>query len=485
MSVAFAVAGWWLLHPLQTESVTCVIQRTELLVGFFYLLTLYGFIRAAESPAGLGWRILAVGACAAGMGSKEVMVSAPLIVFLYDAVFLSSGFQDAWAKRRGLHLGIAATWIVLGYQLIKMGGSRGTSAGFQVGMSSWSYLLTQCEALVKYLLLSWWPHPLVLDYGNGVVTDLASVAPQALILCALLAATIWGLTRRSPLAFCGACFFAILGPSSSVIPLVTQTIAEHRMDLPLAAIVAPAICFVAAQGGPRVLAALATGALALGIQTAARNATLSEPLRLWTDNVAKYPSNPRGFDNLGLTLVEAGKAEAAIPPYLRALALNPNSVPTNSQLGTAYLASGRYDDAAKYLTRALELDPGFVSARNNLGITLLRSGNPKGAKAQFEFLVAQSPQNIGARWNLGIALASDGDFRGALAQLDQALALDPNHVGVINSSAEILAVAGEMDQAIARFERSLQINPDQPQVRDQIARLRTQAANKPAPAPQR
>lgn len=482
LPVAFVAAGLWLLHPLQTESVTCVIQRTELLVGFFYLLTLYGLIRAAESPTGRGWKIMAVAACAAGMGSKEVMVSAPLILFLYDVIFLSNSAQEAWAKRCGLYLGIAATWIVLGYELLRMGGSRGTSAGFQAGMSSWSYLLTQCDALLKYLLLSVWPHPLVLDYGNAVVDDLASVAAQAVVLCALFAATIWGVTRRSPLAFCGACYFALLAPSSSVIPLVTQTIAEHRMYLPLAALIAPAICLVGAHCSSRVFVALAAGALALGVQTAARNAVLSQPLRLWTDNVAKCPGNPRGFDNLGLTLLEAGNAEAALPPYLRALALNPNSVPTHSQLGTAYLTLGRYDDAARHLTRALALDPAFVSARNNLGITLLRSGNPKGAKAQFEFLIAQRPRDIGARWNLGIALAAGGDFPGALAQLEQALTLEPNHLGVNNSYAEILAVAGQLDPAIARFERSLQLNPNQPEVREQLARLRAQSPNaKPLP----
>jgi hypothetical protein len=46
----------WALHPLQTESVICIAQRTESLCALFYLLTLYAFIRGIddEVPAGGG-----------------------------------------------------------------------------------------------------------------------------------------------------------------------------------------------------------------------------------------------------------------------------------------------------------------------------------------------------------------------------------------------------------------------------------------------
>ncbi len=65
--------------------------------------------------------------------------------------------------------------------------------------------------------------------------------PQALLLVLLAASTMVALWRKPALGFVGAWFFAILAPSSSVVPLVTQTIAEHRMYLPLAAAVTLAV----------------------------------------------------------------------------------------------------------------------------------------------------------------------------------------------------------------------------------------------------
>jgi protein O-mannosyl-transferase len=106
VAVAFAVALLWAVHPLQTEAVTYVIQRAESLMGLFYLLTLYGFIRLSSpeeaseqrGASPLVWGVLSVLACFLGMGTKEVMVSAPLVVLLYDRTFVAGSFHDAWCE---------------------------------------------------------------------------------------------------------------------------------------------------------------------------------------------------------------------------------------------------------------------------------------------------------------------------------------------------------------------------------------------------
>ena len=120
---ALAVALLWVLHPLQTESITYIVQRAESLMGLFYLLTLYCFIRHAEgdqssaspSPDGKRWAGLAIACCFLGMASKEVMVSAPLIVFLYDRTFVSGSFRKAWQQHRGLYIGLASSWLLLAF----------------------------------------------------------------------------------------------------------------------------------------------------------------------------------------------------------------------------------------------------------------------------------------------------------------------------------------------------------------------------------
>jgi protein O-mannosyl-transferase len=102
--LALAVALTWTVHPLQTESVTYIIQRTELLMGLFLLSTLYCVLRGAGSVRPRAWYAAAVVSCALGMGSKEVMAVSPLLVCLYDWTFLSGSFRRAWAAaRRFIH----------------------------------------------------------------------------------------------------------------------------------------------------------------------------------------------------------------------------------------------------------------------------------------------------------------------------------------------------------------------------------------------
>ncbi len=129
-SLAWVSALCWLLHPLQTESVTCVIQRTESLMGLIFLGTFYAAIRAMESVRPTRWYLAAIVGCLAGMATKEVMVSAPLLIFLYDRTFVAGSFRAAWERRKGFYLSLAATWALLAWLVIDVGGgTRGGSCG--------------------------------------------------------------------------------------------------------------------------------------------------------------------------------------------------------------------------------------------------------------------------------------------------------------------------------------------------------------------
>ncbi|MGA3008404.1 MAG: hypothetical protein ABSE59_11000, partial [Opitutaceae bacterium] len=259
--LAFFVALLWTVHPLQTECVTYVIQRAESLMGLFYLLTLYCFVRSTEyrrqetgvrsqdigdlrseggsvtssalqsfSFSAFRWRLASALCCLLGAACKEVMVSAPLMVLLYDRTFVAGSFRAAWRQRRKYYFTLAGTWLLLGYLVIATGG-RGTSAGFGLKVPWWSYALTQFRAIVRYLRLSFWPHPLVFYYGTTLATRPAEIIPYALIVLLLAIGTVFALWRRPAIGFLGCWFFAILAPSSSIVPVVTETMSEHRMYL--------------------------------------------------------------------------------------------------------------------------------------------------------------------------------------------------------------------------------------------------------------
>ena len=195
-AAALAAAALWALHPLQTESVTCIAQRTESLCGLFYLLTLYAFARAtllAVQPAPgwsaltpTRWLVLSVLSCLLGMATKEVMVTAPVLVFLFDRTFVARSFAAAWRARRSYYVALAATWLGLLALLFLGSGARGASAGFGLGVTGWTYLLKQGEAVLLYLRLAVWPYPLVLDYGTAVGRPDLPFLGQGLAVVALL-----------------------------------------------------------------------------------------------------------------------------------------------------------------------------------------------------------------------------------------------------------------------------------------------------------
>src|SRR5579872_897295 len=189
---ALAIALLWTVHPLVTESVTYIVQRSESLAGLCLLLTLYCSIRAARSTAatwhGKFWQIAALAACLVGMATKEVMVAAPLLVVLYDWAFLpatpAGTLTETLQARRWFYAALASTWVLLGTLLVGST-SRGGSAGFGQGVGSWDYLRTQFGFIALYLKLCFWPDPLVLDYGDQIASLSAAFLPQAALVVSL------------------------------------------------------------------------------------------------------------------------------------------------------------------------------------------------------------------------------------------------------------------------------------------------------------
>ena len=487
---AFVIALLWTVHPLLTETVTTVAHRTELLVSLFYLLTLYFFIRYAEVAekrvAGSSqpdrillsaFRLSLFCSCVLGMLSKEVMVSAPLIVFLYDRTFVAGSFAEAWRRRRALHLGLAGTWLILLVLRLAAPG-RGGTGGFGLGMSPWHYALTQCRALVLYLRLSFWPHPLILDYGDSVVRQLGAVWPQGLAVLALLAATGLALWRRPALGFAGACFFAILAPSSSFLPLVTQTIAEHRMYLPLAAVLSVAVCGLRAAGGAlrresaRPMAgALAATAVVLGLATARRNHDYQSGVSIWADTAAKLPGNPRAHDNLANALLEVNRRPEAIAEYETALRIDPQDVQAHYNLGNELLASGELAGAIEHYRAALHTFPSFVLAHDNLGDALLRSGRLAEAIEQYAEAVQSNPAHPGAHYNLANALAKGGRLTAAIGEYEAALRLAPDMADAHFNLALALVRAGRREDAMEQYRIVLRLNPADADARRNLDRL--------------
>ena len=459
---AFLVSAVWTLHPLQTESVTYVVQRAESLAGLFYVLTLSCFTRAAAPGVSPGrstsWAVASVAACALAMASKEVAVSAPLIVLLYDRTFIAGSFRRAWHARWPLHTALAATWIILAW-LVLSGDARGGTAGIGAGVSSWHYALTQCRAILHYLRLSFWPQPLVFDYGMATVNSLSGVLPQALALLGLLGGTVVALRRAPALGFLGAWFFLLLAPSSSFVPVVTQTMAEHRMYLPLAAVVTLAVTASLKYLGRGGAALCVVAAFALSVVTHARNSDYRSDAAIWADTVAKLPANARAHNNLGQALFRLGQTAEAIRSYERALALQPKYPETHYNLGVARAQAGDLASALELYETALRFDPNYPEAHTNLGNVLVRLGRVPEGILHYREAVRIKPDFAEAHNNLGNALLQSGSPALAIESLQRALQLKPTYPEALYNLGNAFAASDRMSAALEQYQRAIAAQP--------------------------
>ncbi len=459
LPLAWFAALIWLLHPLATEAVTYTVERTESLMAFFFLLTLYAFGRSGESGRGGVWQIVSVAACALGMACKEVMVVAPVVVLLYDRTFASGTFRAAWRRHARYYPALAATWLLLAYLVISTG-ARGGTAGFATEISAGAYLATQFVAIVRYLALSVWPRPLVLDYGTGVETNFAIVAPCALLVLALAAGAVVALKRRPALGFCGVSLFALLAPSSSIVPIATQTMAEHRMYLPLTIVAVLAVVAIHRWLGRAGFFAMGLIAALLACATILRNADYRSPEAIWRDTVAKRPQNPRAQCSLADALFVADQVDAAIPFYEEALRLKPDYAEAQLNLGSALLARNRPLDAIPHLEAALHLQPTYAKAQHNLANAFARSGRQPEALAHYAEAARLRPDDVTTLCDWGNALQRAGDVAEAIARYEEAIRREPTFAMAHNNLANALAQSGRPAEAIAHYETALRLEPD-------------------------
>ncbi len=491
-ALAVGIALTWTLHPIQTEAVTYIVQRAEALMGLFYLQTLYGFVRwrealedstpgraAATAPStgprrgASGWAALSLAACVLGMATKEVMVSAPVLVLLIDRAWWAGSFRQAWRSRPIYYLGLAATELIL-IGLAAQTGNRGGTSGFGSGVSVWHYWVTQPEAIARYLKLAIWPHPLVFDYGTAWLsapgqpatgaTILVRLLGPALIVGGLAGLTLRGLWRNRPSGVLGFFFFAILAPTS-VIPGNRQTAAEHRMYLALIPLVVIGLWALHRRLGRAAWPVSLVLAAVLGLVTVRRNQDYVSAAVLWADTVRAVPENHWAHNNFGTALAALpGRLDDAIAQFQEALRLDPSQADVHYNLGNAWAQRpGQRDEAIGQYEEALRLSPNFTEAHFNLANLLVDvPGRRDEAIGQYEATLRLKPDYAEARLNLGTALADvPGRLPEAISQFEEALRLKPDypqaHVDLGNALAQ---TPGRLDDAVAQYEAALRLKPD-------------------------
>jgi protein O-mannosyl-transferase len=409
---ALAGALLWTLHPLDTDAVDYLTQRTELLLGTFYLATLLCAARERRAAA--------VVCCALGMLCKESMVTAPVAVLLWQRAYHYGSWRELFARERGFLLALASTWGVLAALLALT--PRSASAGFGLRVTPLDYALHQPGAIAHYLRLAVWPHPLAIYYGPVTPLESGGVLLPGLALTAAAVAALALFWRAPRLGYPALLFFLLLAPTSSFVPIATEVAAERRMYLPLAALVALLVCLASRLRGARVWGPVAFALLALagGAATHARNAEWANAVALWQSQVAAKPELAQGHVNLGIAYAEAGDPAAAAAAYVRALELAPGDARAHYDLALALSALGRTDDALTRLERAVEIEPRFEAAQLALARARSARGDSEGAQVGLRRALQVAPASTALHLELAQSLLSAGDPQSAAEALAHA-----------------------------------------------------------------
>jgi len=478
--LALVSALIWVAHPLHTETLIYVTQRTELLVSFFYLATLYASLRYWQATAQarrVAWLITATLACLAGMASKEVMVSSPVMVLLFERTFIAGSFRRAWLQSWMLYVGLSLGWVLL--FTLHVGGPRSHSVGFGLGVPAYAWWLTQTRVLLTYLKLAVWPWPLSLHYQEDYLTSVSDAWRTLLPVALLVGLTALLAWRRTATGFVLLWMFAILSPTL-VVPITTEVAAERRMYLPLAALVpwsvagaysffeqkrAASVAGQPAANSRKTLAILLVCgtaiALIFGLVSSRRLNAYRDSVSLWFDTALHQPYSSTVRINLGMALMEAGRPSDAAQQFAAAAQLKPSAADAWNNLALASISTGRPAEAVTAAERAVELSPDFAEAHNNLAVAL--SGVERNAESieHFEQALRLKPDYIDARMNLGLALAHAGDNVRTIELLAVVVRLRPELLAAYGPLVRAYAAVGQQAEALATAHTALRVAESQ------------------------
>lgn len=481
LPIAFGAALLWLVHPFSVEPVIYVTQRTELMFATFLLLTLYAFARAAVSAGAIGragWMLVSVASCALGMACKEVMISAPLVVLLFDRAYVSGGFGAALRRHRGLYAGLVAAWGLLAVLLFTEP-NRNLTAGFDQAIGVWDYLRIQAGVLLHYLKLLVYAGDLNVHYHRSASPAVTQWLPQGIVIVVLLAGAIIATLRRPMWGTPALAAFIVLAPTSSFYPIETEVGSDRRMYVPAAWLL---VLFVAAahvvlrRRGRAAARAVVVLSLVIGgyfgIQSYLRAEEWNDPIGIWADGIAKTPDDPISHNNYAYELSsrrgeESREAtEEAIAHFRKAIELDPTYASAHANLAAVYLKTGELDLALPLLQKAVELDPSLADAHNNAGVLLLMTGEYEQALKAFTIAMKLKPRDAVTHFNRADALYHLGRTDEGIAAIQSALelGLDQKRPEAFMRLGDLYADRGDTARAMHFYEQALAARPHFPTV---------------------
>lgn len=461
LELASATMGLFLLHPVQTQAVSYVIQaRLEGLATFFIVMGLVCFVVGREASSifvKTALYTLIIPILWLGNGSKEIIIVFPFLTLLIEWFFLSA--EDGKKFVRTLWIHAIFLFFVVGFMMLRLHFSffkeiatlsatavnnRGNVLNdniYQV-ITPLHFLISEFKVILHYLWIFVWPFGISVEY-DWVLSKSFFAADSFfpfLALLAILSAVFYGaFTRKfSVISFGMLWFFITVAPRTTIIPSSELLVDYKTYGAALGWLFVLAALLVRSAQQLRTVpyaiifshsqtlrvAAITLAMLPLGFSTLVRNYVWSDSELFWANIIANAPNKARGYNNYAVALGEKGRYAEALAPVKKAIQLDPVYSDPYNNLAVFYSNLGRDDEAIEALKEAIRIFPHYPEAYNNLGTLLIKKNRFDEAEPVLAHAIKMRPHYGKAYFNLGRLYYLKGNKEAALEAFKSAARRD-------------------------------------------------------------
>ena len=434
-------------HPVQIEAVTYIWQRAASMATLFYLASLSFYVKSRllqddKSSSGPGrlYYIFSLIAAVGAMFTKEIAITLPLMILLYEIMFLKDKRSLNWGYLSPFLLTIfIIPLITLLTHSEKFSYIQG-SVDVPGGISPMQYVLTQFRVMVTYIRLVFLPLNQNLDYDYPIFKSIFElpVLISFLFLIIIILSAKRLLSKYRLVSFSIFWFFLTLLPEA--IPLTTKdVIFEHRLYLPLVGysiFLVSSMYYLFGKNTLKTMVIALTIIIAgYSILTYQRNKVWKDDLTLWDDTIQKSPHRARAYRQRGDIYDRQGRFTQALSDYSKAIELKPDYGASYNNRGIIYAKEGSFTQAMSDFSKAIKLEPDEPVAYYNRGNIYVKQGNFTQALSDFTKVIKLSPAYT-------------------------ALVLDPNYADVYNNRGFLYYIQGRFTQALSDYSKAIEIVPN-------------------------
>jgi len=485
----------FLVHPFNSETVNYITARSSSMSGFFYLLSFYGWMNFREAKSTL-YYLFSLLAFIAGMMSKEVVITLPFVLWLYDLYFYR---PSSMPEGRSRWSGFLLDWknylsylpflliVIIPYFVIRFVTLNRVLDPFQRDL--WTQGLTQIPVLSKHWKMFFIPSPLTPFHVVKIEKTFFTVAVissviflSVYITIALLLSKVRSQTSKVA-SFFMFWFFVVLLPTT-IIPL-NAIFQENRGYLAivsfavLVGLIIHAIHVRSKWAGIGVLVLLI---IVYSGATFQRNKVWKDEVSLWSDAARKFPRSPEILTALGIAYRRAGMEDRAIEASSRALEIGGhNNFFAHENLARVYASRGKLDLAIKEFKMAIEVYPYKADTHNELGSLYYKIEKFEYAEKEYLNAIDLDPVYYKSYFNLGVLYTRLGRVDEAIEKFQKALSLNPGHLRTNLNLGILLDGLGRKEEAEWYYKNVLRYGGKEDKMLVDEARARLTKKREPIP----